>query len=145
MNNVKLKNLIEELKINGYKVTKQRKAILECLVLNHDNMLSVENIVNQLKEANYKIDTSTVYRNLEILKELEILCIASGDDGVSLYKLISSSNYHHHHLICKNCGKTEYIYFCPLDAFEEIAKEKNFDLTDHKIELYGYCDKCKKC
>ena len=142
MNLINLTNLINELKINGYKVTKQRKVILEVLISNKDSMLSVEDLTNESKEIYDKINTSTVYRNLERLEELEFLCIASGDDGSSLYKLISSSK-HHHHMICKTCGKTESIYFCPLNIFEEISKEKNFHLTDHKIELYGYCSDCK--
>lgn len=138
-----LETLVKKLKTNGYKVTEQRKAILEALVLNSDNMLSVDNIINESKKNYCKINTSTVYRNLEILEKLNLLCIASGNNGISLYKLISSS-HHHHHMICKNCGKTESVDFCPLNVFEEISKQKNFDLTDHKIELYGYCNDCHK-
>lgn len=137
-----LETLINELKINGYKVTEQRKAILEVLVLNNNNMISVENIITKSRKIHHKINTSTVYRNLEILEDLDLLSITSRDNGTSLYKLISSPG-HHHHMICKNCGKTECVDFCPLNIFEEISKQKNFNLTDHKIELYGYCNKCK--
>lgn len=137
-----LETLVDKLKTGGYKVTQQRKVILEVLSLNDSTMLSVEDIIEQSKKIYNKINMSTVYRNLEILEELGLLCIVSGDDGVTLYKLISSTE-HHHHMVCKNCGKTESIEFCPLDMFQKISKEKNFDLTDHKLELYGYCSNCK--
>jgi DNA-binding helix-hairpin-helix protein with protein kinase domain len=53
---------------------------------------------------------------------------------------------HHHHLICRNCGKTEIINFCPLKEMQKELSEKNFTLTDHKFELYGYCKECEnKC
>lgn len=136
-----LENLVDNLKSCGYKVTQQRKAILETLLLNSKSMLSAENIIMESKKIYNKINMSTVYRNLEILEELNLLCIVSGDDGATLYKLISSS-HHHHHIVCKECGRTESIEVCPLDTFKKIAEEKNFHLTDHKLELYGYCDNC---
>lgn len=133
--------LIDSLKSGGYKVTQQRKAMLEVLLLNSKTMLSIENIIAESKKIYNKINMSTVYRNLEILEELDLLCIVSGNDGVTLYKLISST-HHHHHLVCKECGKTENIEVCPFDTFKKIATEKKFHLTDHKLELYGYCDNC---
>lgn len=141
---MKLDNLLNILKIDGYRITEQRKAILEVLVLNNNNLISVEDIHDKSKKIYPKTNMSTVYRNLEILKELNVIYAVFAENGTTLYKLICSSEHHHHHIICKNCGKTEVINFCPLDTFKKLSKDKNFNLTDHKIELYGYCIDCQK-
>jgi Fur family ferric uptake transcriptional regulator len=37
------------------------------------------------------------------------------------------------------------IDFCPLEKLEKDIGEKNdFDITGHKLEIYGLCPKCKK-
>lgn len=138
-----INNLKETLKINGYKLTEQRLAILKILVNNNTKLISVEKILKQTKEIYHRTNMSTVYRNLNILDKLNLLYKVVTEDGISLYKLICSSR-NHHHLICKQCGKTEMIDFCVIDKLEGLFKDKNFNLTNHKLEIYGYCLECNK-
>lgn len=139
---MKLTHLVEMLQSNGYKVTEQRKAILQVLASNQKNLLSVENLFYKAQEVCQKTNMSTIYRNLEILEKLNLIYKIVTDNGLTLYKLICFEE-HHHHIICKRCGKTEAIEFCPLNTFIEISKDKNYILTDHKLELYGYCSDCQ--
>ena len=134
--------LLNILKSEGYKITSQRKAIIETLISNRDNLISAERLFNNAKELYPKTNMSTIYRNLEVLEELNLLYKVVGDDGTALYKLACSKEEHHHHIICKKCGKTEIIDFCPIDVFTEISNEKHFNLTGHKLELYGQCYDC---
>jgi len=140
---MKLNNLIDRIKSNGYKITEQRKAILQVLASNVNTLISAENLFNNSKEICYKTNMSTVYRNLEILEELNLIYKVITEDCIALYKLICPDIEHHHHIICKKCGKTEAIEYCPINTLEELSKNKNFLLTDHKLELYGYCIDCK--
>ncbi|MCG8485487.1 MAG: transcriptional repressor [Clostridia bacterium] len=139
---MKLTDLIEVIQSNGYKVTEQRKAILQVLDFNQKTLLSVESLFYKAQEICQKTNMSTVYRNLEILETLNLIYKIVTDNGVTLYKLICFDE-HHHHIICKGCGKTEAIEFCPLNIFIKISKDKNYILTDHKLELYGYCCDCQ--
>jgi Fe2+ or Zn2+ uptake regulation protein len=140
---MELELLIELYKKHNYKITEQRKAILT-VMLNHDDKLStVDTIYNEAKALYPKTNMSTVYRNLEILESLKLLHKTVGNNGAMLYKLICC-HHHHHHLICSNCGKTEVIDYCPMEAFKSIASEKGYELTDHKLELIGLCNKCSK-
>ncbi len=134
-------NLLNILKSNGYKITEQRKSILKVLSDNNDKLISVETILDKSKELYDKTNMSTIYRNLEILEKLNLIYKVVSENGCTLYKLICS-NEHHHHIICKDCGKTEVIEFCPISTLKKLSKDKNFNLTDHKIELYGYCNDC---
>lgn len=140
---MKLTDIIDKLKSNGYKVTEQRKAILQVLSSNQNNLISVEKLFNKSKEIYHKTNMSTVYRNLEILEKLSLVYKFTTEDGLALYKLVCANEHHHHHIICKGCGKTEIIDFCPMNTFRKLSKDKNFSLTDHKLELYGYCIDCQ--
>lgn len=137
-----LNDLLDILKCNGYKITEQRKTILQVLASNTNNLISVENILSKSKEIYNKTNMSTVYRNLEVLEKLNLVYKVITENGTTLYKLICSDK-HHHHIICKKCGKTEVIDFCPINTFKKLSKDRNFNLTDHKLELYGYCMDCE--
>lgn len=138
---MKLNEILDILKSNQYKITAQRRALMQILSDNHHGLLSVEELFNESKKLYPKTNMSTIYRNIEILESLNLLYKIMNDQGVTQYKLICC-DAHHHHIICTHCGKTEVIDFCPLDTLESLAKEKNFHLTGHKLELYGQCSEC---
>jgi Fe2+/Zn2+ uptake regulation proteins len=131
------------LKEKGYKLTKQRKSILEVLVENSGKFLSVEEIYLRSKNKYEKTNLSTVYRNMEVLEAIDIVHKTSINGSSSSYEF-TCSDHHHHHVICKNCGKTETIDFCPLKEFASKVNNSGFTVTDHKLELYGYCNNCSK-
>lgn len=138
-------NQIEnKLKDKNCKLTSQRKAIIEVLLENKDQFLTAEDIFMKAKAKIPSTNFSTVYRNLDLLQKCGIISKNNIKGGVtSAYEIVTESA-HHHLMICKDCGKTQPIDFCP---FEEISKKlcgKNFKLTDHKFELYGYCEECNK-
>jgi Fur family ferric uptake transcriptional regulator len=65
------------------------------------------------------------------------------DDGKARYELTGDG--HRHHLICTNCRKMIPIDTCPLKSLEKDVGEKtNFDITGHRLEIYGVCPECKK-
>ena len=132
---MKLNDLLDTLKSNGYKITEQRKTILQVLAANNTNLISVENLLNKSKEIYHKTNMSTVYRNIEILEKLNLVYKVMTEDGINLYKLVCCDE-HHHHIICKQCGKTEIIEFCPMDIFKKLSKDKNFSLTIMKITIW---------
>jgi Fur family ferric uptake transcriptional regulator len=52
---------------------------------------------------------------------------------------------HHDHMICKNCGEIIEFEDKAIERRQkQIAKEKNFNLTGHLMQLYGTCDKCQQ-
>ncbi|WP_027308809.1 Fur family transcriptional regulator [Caloramator sp. ALD01] len=141
MNAVQLEEI---LKSNGYKMTIQRRAIIEVLCENIGKFLSAEDILNLSKNKCPQTNFSTVYRNLEILEELQLVHKTNMDaNSTCFYEIIDLDN-HHHHIICTQCGKTKAIDFCPLEMFKSNIEDEDFELLDHKVELYGICSECKK-
>jgi Fur family transcriptional regulator, ferric uptake regulator len=130
------------LALQGIKHTKQRKAIIEILVSSL-SPVSADYIYLKLKEIDASISLSTVYRNLELLnsKNLVIKSTLMNDDKAS-FEL--NHMEHKHHLICVKCSKIVAIDDCPLEELEKKLHSKtDFDITGHKLEVYGYCPNCK--
>lgn len=139
---INIKDLEEKIKLNGYKITPQRRAILEVLIEYNGRFLSAEKIYQETLKTYPGLNIATIYRNLDILENINLIHKIQSEEG-ALYSIISTRS-HHHHVICKGCGKTEIIDFCPLQKFIDLVEDKNFTLTEHKIELYGYCQKCSE-
>lgn len=132
-----------KLKEKGYKLTNQRKAIIEVFLENKSTLLSADEIYEKAISKFPGTNFSTVYRNLDVFIICEIIHKLNLNGNSASYELVDDSS-HHHLIICKDCGKTEAIEFCPFEEIRKKLKDQNFTLTDHKFELYGYCTACDK-
>ncbi|MFA8440027.1 Fur family transcriptional regulator [Pueribacillus sp. YX66] len=133
-----VKQYMERLKEKGYKQTDKREEILRIFV-KEKRYLSAKEVLSFMQTVFPELSFDTVYRNLTLFEELEML-ETTELNGERIYRLHCSDDEHHHHLICLSCGKSRMIELCPLDALVE--KPKEFTITDHKFELYGYCVEC---
>ncbi len=130
------------LKHENLKCTRHRQSVLEVMA-EQNQPVSPEAILGRLHEKSISISVSTVYRILEKLTEKGlILKTGMTEDRKGLYELRPAE--HKHHLICIKCRKTLPIGECPFKDYErDIGNRFGFDITDHKLELYGYCRSCR--
>ena len=144
--NLDVDNIKEILKNKGYKLTFQRRAILDIIIKNRSSHLSSEEIYDLVKERYPEIGLATVYRTLQIFEQLNIVCKLNFDDGCNRYELSTDTgDHHHHHLICLKCGKVIEVKMDLLESLEqEIEKEGKFKIVDHNVQFYGYCSDCQK-
>ncbi len=138
--------LKEKLKNKGYKLTPQRKAILDVVMANQGKHLSTEDIYDIVRKDCPDIGLATVYRTLLLLSDLDVLSKINIDDGCVRYELnIHEDDHQHHHLICSNCGAILEVVDDLLEDLERrIENEFDFLIKDHKLKFYGICSKCKK-
>ncbi len=143
---INVKDVKEILKEEGYKLTTQRKAILDAILENHEKHLNPEEIYNIVKLKCPDIGIATVYRTLQLFEKLNIVCRVNFDDGYNRYELIYDTEQHqHHHLICLNCGKVIEVKMDLLETLEnEIEREYGFSIVDHNVKFFGYCSDCEK-
>ncbi|NLU10332.1 MAG: transcriptional repressor [Tepidanaerobacter acetatoxydans] len=132
----------ELLKKQRLKVTPQRKAIIKVLE-SADAVLSAQEIFTEVIKILPNINFSTIYRNLDLLLERGILCRITPESGGILYELRREEG-HHHHVICKKCGASIPLDYCPMANIEKELSRKGFTPTEHRFEIYGYCNKCSK-
>ncbi len=132
------------LKQNNLKFTKQREVVLKTMY-NNDEHFSPETLYMLVKEVypELNVGIATVYRTLNLLEDSDM--VTSLSFGASGKKFELGNKPHHDHMICKKCD--EIIEFED-DAIEtrqeEIARQHNFRLTSHIMQLYGVCKKCQK-
>ncbi len=136
----------EKLRKEGYKLTRQRRAILKVIIDNHDEHLSSDDVYNIVREKYPDLGIATVYRTLQLFEKLNIVYKLNFDDGCSRYEInTGSDHHHHHHLICLSCGKVAEVKLDLLDSLEaEIENQEEFTIVDHNVKFYGYCSECKK-
>lgn len=129
-----------------YKLTPQRKIILEAFIDHQDEHLSAEDVHTIVRQHSSEIGLATVYRTLELFSELEVLQKMDFGDGRSRYEINEKSTpHHHHHLICLSCNKVKEFEDDLLETLETvISRKSNFSIVDHQVKFYGYCEDCQK-
>ncbi|ADO76990.1 Fur family transcriptional regulator [Halanaerobium praevalens] len=129
---------------NNYKLTKQREMILETILTKENWHFTAEELFSAVREKDKDIGMATIYRTLELMQNLNIVHVLDFNDDSRKYEIYLEET-HHHHLICKNCGKLIEFSDQDINYFESELEEKyGFEITEHKLRFYGYCDKCKK-
>lgn len=129
----------EVLKRKGIRITKHRYAILKVLQESTEP-LSVEGIYSSLKSQGVSINYSTIYRTLDALIGKDLIIKTILEDR-AVYEF--NYNEHKHHVVCMRCKKMIPVEHCPFEEYEKMIKEElNFNVTKHKLEIYGYCADC---
>lgn len=138
----KLKSSLKE---KGYKLTPQRRSILDIIIKTEGQHLTAEEIYELVKVECPEIGLATVYRTVLLLEELGAVCKLDLADGCSRYELVHQNEPHqHHHLICTNCGKVIEVQGDLLESLEKTIEEKyNFEIKNHSVKFYGLCSDCK--
>jgi Fur family transcriptional regulator, ferric uptake regulator len=119
-------------------ITKVRLAVFTAL--QDQEPLTMQQVVAHCPD----IDRASVYRTIALFEELAI--VQRLQVGWK-YRIELSDAYHahHHHATCLHCGNT--IALPENDALEALlatlAAEQQFSLSNHQIELQGYCQNCR--
>ena len=144
----KMKDLRGRLAERHYKMTPQRKEILQIFVDSEEGShLSAEEVHDLLREKDFDFGLATVYRTLELLNELGILNKVEFGDGRTRYELSAANPqlHQHHHLICLSCKKIIEFEDDLLDDLENlISKKSGFEIVNHEVKFFGYCSDCRK-
>lgn len=128
----------------GYRMTPQRRAVLQVIANNAGSHLNSRDIYELVKERDPDVGIATVYRTLGLLSEQGFLTATQFGDGTVRYEILDpNEGHHHHHLICLNCGGIEGFAEDLMGAVEErIQEAKGFHIVNHQVKFFGYCARC---
>jgi len=130
------------LREHGYKLTPQRHAVLKVIASSQDQM-TPETIYKTAHSNNHNIGLVTVYRTLDLLSNLNLVCRVYAPDGYRGY-MMRRPTEHHHHLVCSRCNKVIDFTGCTLaDLEHKLTKETGFNIREHLLEFYGLCPECR--
>ena len=134
----------QDIRNAGLKVTLPRIKILEMLEnrSNADRHLTAEEVYKSLITDGEEIGLATVYRVLTQFEAAGLVKRHHFEGGNSVFEL--NRGGHHDHIVCVKCGRVEEFSDDLIEKRQqEIAREKNFELTEHSLCLYGVCGKCR--
>ena len=142
LDNEEIDVLEEYISENNLKITKQRRTVLK-IFLECKNQVTVEELYNIALKTEPKIGLATVYRTLALLTRSGLALEMDFGDGQKRYESTYKSD-HHDHMVCTECGKILEFNHPLIEKYqEEVAQEKNFKITSHKLALFGLCQDCK--
>ena len=125
----------------GYRLTPQRIMILSA-VEEADSHISAEDIYVQVHTQYPHMNISTVYRTLELLKELGLVTETDMGDGRVRYHSIGKG--HHHHLVCEKCGQIIDMKESNLNPlWAEIRQRYGFKVNMKHLAFFGLCPRCQ--
>ncbi len=134
----------QDLRDAGLKVTLPRIKILEILEKQEesDRHLTAEQVYKILLKEDEEIGLATVYRVLTQFEAAGLVSRHHFEGGNSVFELNKGS--HHDHIVCMKCGKVNEFTDEMIEKRQQaIANELGYELTDHSLYLYGYCNNCK--
>jgi len=147
MHGPRWRNNFEE---RGHRITVSRSAILDVLSKKRGH-LTAEDVFFEVRKIQRGIGIATVYRTLDLLVQMGLVCKFDFGDGRAKYELISDKKGHHHHLICKNCGCViDYDSFLDEETGlvkkieKELSQKHGFKIDAHQLDFYGLCKNCQK-
>ncbi len=133
---------IKYLRDNGYLITRQRRRIAE-IIFNSTGHLSVEDIQNLLRQKKIAASIASIYRTLDVLIKSNLVVQHRFGKRFKRFEAVLKDK-HHDHLICTRCGKVlEFKNDAIEDLQVKVALEHDFNITNHKLDIYGYCNRCR--
>lgn len=123
--------------------TRLRRVILSILIRT-SQPISAPEILEMLASNDLRPNKTTIYRELEQLKNYQAVTEIVMSDGIRRYELTKEG--HFHHLVCLDCGQIDKIEMPnDLDTHEStILKTKDFSVSRHDLVFYGNCKDCRK-
>ena len=128
---------------HGLKNTINRQEILRVL-MESPQPLTADQIYIHLNKSGRIMNLSTIYRTLSALSEKKLLNkVILTNESKTLYEF--DRRIHKHYFICQDCKKIIPIEHCPLVDYEKkLTLEMGFEVTGHKLSIYGYCRLCSE-
>ena len=136
------KKVVATLRQHSYKLTPQRRLVIQAIVSNQEHLTPTA-IYEKVHQRQPDIGLVTIYRTIEILAKLKLICELHAGGSCLSYTI--SAPGHHHHLICSNCGKVVDFPGCELGkAQQSLSKQTGFRIDGHLLEFVGLCQTCQK-
>lgn len=134
--------IISKLREQGYRLTPRRMMILSAIE-NSTNHISAEDIYTQVVAKYPRVNISTVYRTLELLKRLGL--VTETDLGEGRVRYHPADKGHHHHLVCQECGAIIDLDESLLASLKSaLLREYKFSADLRHLAIFGRCANCSK-
>ncbi|MGZ4105184.1 MAG: Fur family transcriptional regulator [Actinomycetota bacterium] len=133
--------LLGEVRARGHRITPQRQLIFETIYSARKH-LTAEQIHERVRKRFPGVNLSTVYRNLELLEDIGLVCHAHLGHSVGQYH--PATSIEHQHLVCRRCGSIEEV---DVELMEPVRKQvlaaSGFEADLTHFAIFGICRRCR--
>lgn len=121
--------------------TRQRCALDELLERTPE-FRSAQQLHAQLREDGESVSLATVYRLLQSMARDGDIDVLRSEENENRYRRCQRQE-HHHHLVCRQCGYTVEVTETAVQRWaDRTARQHNFTVVSHAVELLGVCAGC---
>jgi Fe2+ or Zn2+ uptake regulation protein len=126
---------------SGRRLTGQRKLLLG-LIEQQTGHLDAHELHRLAQEQDPEISLATVYRTLAVLRDLGLVDELHLGEEHHHYELKRQAT--HHHLVCAGCSQVVEFRSALAEKLQRaIAREHDFEITEARVDLVGYCAACR--
>jgi len=136
---------VQTLKDAGHRLTPQRLLILSAVRHSRGHITAGE-ILDAVKQSYPYIDTSTVYRTLDMLKQMRLVSETHMGDDQHRYEWVDAER--HHHMICHDCDRVASMDDSFIETLgKQIMNAYDFETDIEHLAVFGICGDCRneKC
>lgn len=125
----------------GLKHSRARDAVVDAFLATPGHV-SVEELTEIVRRRAPGVGHTTVYRALRLLTDCGLAAARQFGDGQARYERVQEGA-HHDHLICTGCGAILEFEDPDIEDLQDaVARRHGFQVTSHRMELYGWCAAC---
>ena len=136
----KVEDILRE---SGFKITSQRAAILDTITHSREHLTPAA-IHEKVCREHAGIGLVTVYRTLEMLAKLGLICEMHAGGSCRSY-LMRRPSGHHHHLICSDCGRViEFEAPEVMEVVQSLVEREGVQVDDVHLFISGRCAGCRQ-
>jgi len=137
----RFEELVNKLRERKYRLTPQRMALLRLLAAS-DGHPSASHLYGQIKDQFPTTSLATVYKTLNILKEMDEVLELGFSDGDNRYD--GNKPYPHPHLVCINCHRIlDVEVSLARSLVQEVAQSSGYQIFSHRLDFFGLCPDCQ--
>jgi Fur family transcriptional regulator, ferric uptake regulator len=138
---MELEENLDALRKQGYRLTWQRRMILE-VMRDHPDHMTADEIYAEVSREAPEINIATVYRTLQWLQGVGLLRKIDVADDRMHYEYAGYAT--HHHLVCRSCGTMIEIDHASFDDVRRaIFEQHGFEAEVDHLAIFGRCAECR--
>lgn len=125
----------------GLNHSRAREAVIDTFLATSGHV-SAEELTALVRERAPGIGQTTVYRALKLLVDCGVAAAREFGEAQTRYERVVEGA-HHDHLVCLGCGDITEFEDPEIEALQDaVARRHGFEVTHHRMELYGRCRAC---
>jgi Fur family ferric uptake transcriptional regulator len=133
--------VLDALRARGHRMTPQRRAIV-LEIMASEGHISPQEIAGRVQRRVPGVNTSTVYRTLDLLEEAGYLSHSHHERGHDYHH---ASEHDHVHLTCSACGHSESLSLEEIEPLRTLVARHNGFLPDFThFAISGICARCQR-